>query len=150
MQALGEQLIGLTNEQLAGLETDEYLIEQVQLAKNMRSHGALRRQKQLIGKIMRNIDPEPIRAALSRFGQGERVAKEIFKQAELWRDRIAREHSQALSDFFAATGQKSRLLEDCLNDYSRSQDTERQRQIKRRIFKEIHRMLAAEMRDSGI
>ena len=150
MQALGEQLIGLTAEQLAGLETDEYLIEQVELAKKMRSHGALRRQKQLIGKIMRDVDPEPIRLALSRFGQGERVAKEIFKQAEQWRDRIAREHGRALNDFFAATGQNSKLLEDCLNDYSRSQDAERQRHFKRRIFKEVHRMLSAEMRGSGI
>ena len=33
-------------------------------ARSIKAHGALRRQKQYIGKVMRHVDPEPIRAAL--------------------------------------------------------------------------------------
>jgi ribosome-associated protein len=35
-------------------------------ARRIKAHGALRRQKQYIGKLMGRIDPEPIREALER------------------------------------------------------------------------------------
>jgi ribosome-associated protein len=63
-QKLGEELITLRVEDLQSLELDDDLLEAVMEARTIKSHGALRRQKQYIGKIMRHIDPEPIRAAL--------------------------------------------------------------------------------------
>jgi len=63
LQALGEQLIGLSADELSALPIDERLREAVIAAAKIRSHGALRRQKQLIGKLMRHCDPEPIRHA---------------------------------------------------------------------------------------
>ncbi len=54
----------LRDADLRSLELDEDLFEAVMEARGIKSHGALRRQKQYIGKIMRHIDPEPIRAAL--------------------------------------------------------------------------------------
>ena len=59
-----EELITLRVEDLQSLELDDDLLEAVMEARTIKSHGALRRQKQYIGKIMRHIDPEPIRAAL--------------------------------------------------------------------------------------
>jgi ribosome-associated protein len=63
-QKLGEELITLREADLRLLALDEDLFEAVVEARGIKSHGALRRQKQYIGKIMRHIDPEPIRAAL--------------------------------------------------------------------------------------
>jgi ribosome-associated protein len=63
-QKLGEELITLRDTELHSLELDEDLLEAVVEARSIKSHGALRRQKQYIGKIMRHIDPQPIRAAL--------------------------------------------------------------------------------------
>jgi len=65
-QKLGEELITLRDADLRSLALDEDLLEAVVEARSIKSHGALRRQKQYIGKIMRHIDPEPIRAALER------------------------------------------------------------------------------------
>ena len=65
-QKLGEQLITLRDEDLHSLALDEDLIEAVVEARSIKSHGALRRQKQYIGKLMRHIDPEPIRVALEK------------------------------------------------------------------------------------
>ena len=48
---------------------DEDLLEAVLDARRIKSHSALRRQKQYIGKIMRRIDPQPIRAAMTRLRQ---------------------------------------------------------------------------------
>ena len=63
-QKLGEELIALRDAELHSLALDEDLLEAVIEARGIKAHGALRRQKQYIGKIMRQIDPEPIRAAL--------------------------------------------------------------------------------------
>lgn len=64
MQKLGEELITLRQSDLDQLPLDEGLLEAVMQARQIKAHGALRRQKQYIGKLMRHIDPEPIRDAL--------------------------------------------------------------------------------------
>ena len=66
LQKLGEDLITLRESDLLSLPLDEDLLEAVQEARRIKAHGALRRQKQYIGKLMRHVDPEPINAALER------------------------------------------------------------------------------------
>jgi ribosome-associated protein len=60
LQKLGEELITLRESELATLPLDEDLLEAIQEAHQIKAHGALRRQKQYIGRLMRNIDPEPL------------------------------------------------------------------------------------------
>jgi ribosomal 50S subunit-associated protein YjgA (DUF615 family) len=84
LQQLGERLIELTPEELQALPIEERLREAVLAATKIRSHGALRRQKQLIGKLMRSCDPEPIRQALEARGAEDRRAKRVFADTE-WR-----------------------------------------------------------------
>jgi len=69
LQKLGEDLIGLNEPDLRKMELDEGLLEAVLEARRIKSRGALRRQKQYIGKLMRHVDPEPIRAAMTRLCQ---------------------------------------------------------------------------------
>lgn len=66
LQKLGEELLTLRESDLRGIELDEGLREAVLEARRIRSRGALRRQKQYIGKLMRHVDPAPLRAALAR------------------------------------------------------------------------------------
>ena len=61
LQKLGEELISLKESDLASLPLDENLLEAVLEARQIKAHGAMRRQKQYIGKLMRHIDPEPLR-----------------------------------------------------------------------------------------
>ena len=143
LQELGEQLILLNDEQLVSIGTDEYLVEQVLNAKKISSNGALRRQKQLIGKIMRDVDPEPIRAALLRFDRNDRVARSIFKHSEEWRDRIASEGQSALREFESQAGRTSDVLAEHVAQHDTTADGERRRHIRRRMFREIHRILLA-------
>ena len=149
LQSLGEQLIGLSAEQLANMSLDEQLLEAVQTAKGMKSHGALRRQKQLIGKLMRVVDPEPIRVALDAFNSHDVIAKEVFRETEQWRDRIATEGAVALQDFFALIGGENRtLLEQAKAHESASHDKAR-KLIRRQIFSEIHKELAMKMQNTS-
>jgi ribosome-associated protein len=66
LQKLGEELITLKQSDLNGLPLDEGLLEAVVEAQQMKAHGALRRQKQYIGKLMRHIDPEPLRIEMAK------------------------------------------------------------------------------------
>ena len=56
LQELGEQLIGLQDDLLDSLALDERLCAAILEARRMKSHEALRRQKQYIGKLMRDVD----------------------------------------------------------------------------------------------
>jgi len=66
LQKLGEELISLKESDLQGLPLDDNLHEAIMEAQQIKAHGALRRQKQYIGKLMRHIDPEPLRVAVAK------------------------------------------------------------------------------------
>ena len=66
LQKLGEELILLKQSDLDSLPLDDNLREAVMEAQQIKAHGALRRQKQYIGKLMRHIDPEPLRAEMAK------------------------------------------------------------------------------------
>jgi len=145
LQTLGERLIALAPEQLASIALDESLHEAVLAAKSIRSHGALRRQKQLIGKLMRNVDPAPIAAALENFGSDARLEKEVFRQAEKWRERLTSGDASALDEFTSIAGYRNTLLADALGSWSAAANDATRRVALRRVFREIHKDLNAKM-----
>lgn len=66
VQELGERLIGLREQELAALQLPEPLADAIREARRIRARGGLARQRQYIGKLMRDIDTAPIEAALAR------------------------------------------------------------------------------------
>lgn len=64
LQKLGERLIGLRDEHLRGLPLPETLLDAILEARRLKSLPALARQRQYIGKLMRDIDVEPLQQAL--------------------------------------------------------------------------------------
>ena len=67
LQDLGRELAELGKERLAKVPIDEDLRDAVKDYQRFTAHEAKRRQLQYIGKLMRSVDPEPIRAALDAF-----------------------------------------------------------------------------------
>lgn len=66
LQKLGEELITLRESELAGLPLDEELLLAIRDAQQITARGAMRRQKQFIGKLMRHVDPEPLLIAMAK------------------------------------------------------------------------------------
>lgn len=64
LQALGKRLVDVGNDRLKKLDIPEALADAVREAKRITSFGALRRQMQYIGKLMRDVDTAPIREML--------------------------------------------------------------------------------------
>ncbi|GLS03269.1 UPF0307 protein [Chitiniphilus shinanonensis] len=64
LQSLGEALIPLDRKHLETLDLPDKLFDALLEAKRLKAHGAIARQKQYIGKLMRQVDPAPIQALL--------------------------------------------------------------------------------------
>jgi len=67
LQELGRELSELPRAQLAELELPEKLHQALLDYNTITAHEGKRRQYQYIGKLMRDVDPEPLREALDRF-----------------------------------------------------------------------------------
>lgn len=150
LQELGEKLIELKEADLAGLALDEKLREAVRIAASIKSHGALRRQKQYIGKLMRDIDPEPIRAALARLNADDIRDKRLFARAERWRDRLVQGGSDALTEFNAVTGTDDAELPRLLAELEVTCDERSEKAVRRKIFRKVHELLARGARAQGL
>jgi len=98
LQRLGERLVGLNAEQLAAVPMPEELRDAVFEAKRIRSREGHRRQLQYIGKLMREIDPAPIRAQLERWDGQSREATAAHHRIERWRLRLL-DDDDALTQF---------------------------------------------------
>lgn len=96
LQSLGESLIELAPNELDELDLPEKLRDAIDIAKRITAHGGLYRQKQFIGKLMRKLDVEPIRAALDAKRNAHRAEVLRFRRIEQWRDRLL-EDPQALT-----------------------------------------------------
>lgn len=88
LQDLGEALVVLPAEQLARIELPEKLRGAVIEARNITRHEARRRQMQYIGKLMRQIDAEPIRAQVEAIHAPSEQATALFHLAERWRAEL--------------------------------------------------------------
>ena len=100
LQLLGETLTTLSNDQLDQLDLPDLMRDALDELSRVGKHEATRRHMQYIGKLMRGIDPAPIRAQLDRWEMGTRANKAAFKASERWRDRLI-EEPDALALFLA-------------------------------------------------
>ncbi len=113
LQHLGSELVELNDEQLETMQLPDSLFEAVHEARRMTKHEARRRQLQYIGRLMRDVDPAPIRERLETWkGQGrERTAQ--LHAVERWRDDLLAGDAalaRFLSAYPRADSQKLRAL----------------------------------------
>jgi ribosome-associated protein len=97
-QDLGEALVQMREAQLEALQLPEALKEAVREARRITARGGGARQRQYIGKLMREVDPEPIRAALAERSAQDARETERFKRVESWRERLILEGAAALAE----------------------------------------------------
>ena len=105
LQALGVTLLELPAAQLDALALPEALAAALREARRISSHEGRRRQLQYIGRLMRAVDAEPIRAALAAQTGRSAAARARHLRLEQWRARLladdaalteyAREHAGA-------------------------------------------------------
>ena len=89
LQKQGETLTGLSEKQLLQIPVEnERLLTVIRETRSMRSHSARRRHLQLIGKLMRDIDAQPIERALQSLDSKRQDDANAFHQLEELRDEM--------------------------------------------------------------
>ncbi|MFA5960802.1 MAG: ribosome biogenesis factor YjgA [Tatlockia sp.] len=99
LQKLGTKLVALSKEKLNALPLPTTLYQAIIEAKSIKSHGAIRRQSQLIGKLMRASDYEAILAAYEEMTADDGAQTAVFHELEQWRDKLIHEGKEALTAF---------------------------------------------------
>jgi ribosome-associated protein len=101
LQDLGRDLVKLSKDQIKKMDLPEELRIAVLECQRITSNGALRRQMQFIGKVMRNIEAEPIIEQLSAIRGESNAAKAEFHILERWRTRLL-ENDDAVTEWLTA------------------------------------------------
>ena len=99
LQKIGVKLIELSQTKLDTLPLTDTLRKAIMDARTIKSHGAKRRQAQLIGKLMRAADYEAIVAAYEQIIQEDSAVTASFHEVELWREKLIHEGKDALTEF---------------------------------------------------
>lgn len=100
LQDMGTQLVKLPRGRLEKLDLPEALLDALLEAQRITSHGAIRRQMQFIGKLMRDVDAEAIGEQLAVIRGESDSAKAEFHSLERWRTRLL-EQDDALTEWLA-------------------------------------------------
>jgi len=141
LQDLGEVLIGLPQTELDALPLPEVLRDAVMLARRITQHGGLYRQKQLIGKLMRKIDAEPIRIAVEARQARDRATTRQFQLIERWRGRLIQE-KDAIAEFVRSYPTADRAQLQRLVDQARHErDNERPPKAARELFTVVQSLI---------
>ena len=133
LQEIGRALAELRPSRLAQIPLPENLERAIADYRRFPSREAKRRQLQLIGKLMREIDTTPIEAALERLEGRAASARYEQHQLERWRDRLI-EDPAALTEYFSEHPHADRQTLRHLIERTRTARDERQQKIASRAL----------------
>ena len=135
LQNLGRKLAGLKAQQLASVPLPGNMRDAIADYQRFPSHEAKRRQLQFIGKLMRQIDTEPIIAVLHELDGTSAAARYRFHQLEQWRDRLLAE-PQGLTEYLTEHPHVDhQRLKRQLQKIRKARDENQQRITTRELFR---------------
>ena len=142
LQDLGSELVKLSRERLDRFDLPDPLYDAIRLAQRITSHGATRRQMQLIGKLMRTADAEAIAAQLDVIRGVSDAAKAEFHAQERWRARLI-DDDAALTEWLAAhPDSDATLLRQLIRNARREAIEGKPPKSSRALFKLVRDLLA--------
>jgi ribosome-associated protein len=143
-QDLGERLIALRESDLEALQLPERLYDAIRLAQRITARGGLARQRQYIGKLMRDLDTAPIEAALDADKGFDARESERFRRIEAWRGRLIAEGEVALQELLGAQpGLDRARLEPLLSRARGLRGDVERASAARALFRELRRQFEA-------
>ncbi|CAH0164263.1 ribosome biogenesis factor YjgA [Erwinia aphidicola] len=97
LKRLGGELVELGKNSLDKIPLDEDLRAAIELAQKIKKEGR-RRQMQLIGKMLRSRDEEPIRTALDKLKNRHNQQVALFHKLEVLRDRLVEQGDDVIPE----------------------------------------------------
>ncbi|MCB1810887.1 MAG: DUF615 domain-containing protein [Candidatus Competibacteraceae bacterium] len=131
---LGVELVKLTATQLEKIPLPDDIRAAVEQAQRIKAHGGRRRQLQYIGKLLRQLDTEPIATALTDLQSGAVIAKRELHWLEQTRDALIAGEDGALDGIFDRYPQAERqhlrrLIEKARREQARNRPPATSREI---------------------
>lgn len=99
-QELGIRLSELPKDKLLKLDLPDDVLTAILDTKKITANGAIRRHRQYLGRLMREIDNAPILEQLARWDGKHTAENAYFHGLERWRDRMIAD-SNVLAEFMA-------------------------------------------------
>jgi len=143
LRDLGIQLTELPKDKWRALDLPENLLEALAEYKRITKFGAQKRQMQYIGKLMREVEIDPILSKLDAWNGTSREHTAWLHQVEQWRDRLL-EDSTALTTLLAqypqADAQRLRAL---IRNALKEKELEKPPKSYREIFQLLREIIPA-------
>jgi len=144
LQKAGEALIDLTEGKLAKMPLPDELRRAVaEAAKIRKKHAAFKRQRQYIGKLMREIDAEPILEALNDLETTHLAETSRFHEIEHWRDALLGDNAaDALTELITTYPNVNvQQMRNQVTKAKREKTDGRSRQAQRELFAMLRGLL---------
>lgn len=144
LQKIGVELVGLSEKEFKKIPlSGDRLPEAIATARRITSNNAKKRQMQFIGRLMREVDVEPIIQALAALHQRKQQKDDSFHRLEELRDEVLSMDSAAidavLSDYPQADRQHLRQL---ARQHKREQELGKPPSASRKLFKYLRELQA--------
>lgn len=144
LQALGEELVKLPPQKLATLPLPDNLAEAIRMARTITAHGGYKRQLQYIGKLMRQIDAEPIEQAMQEIRESSVQATARLHRLEQWRDRLIEGGDTALAELLDENpGADRQHLRQLIRNAQKEKQLNKPPRAARELFRYLREILAA-------
>ena len=148
LQDLGESLLRLTNAELARIDLPEELRQAITGSARITSHEARRRHLQYIGKLMRQVDPQPLRAAIDDATGESKQAVALMHRCERLRDALLADDGALEAVLAELPGADVQQLRSTIRAARREHAEGRPPRHARHLYRWLHEQYARKARES--
>ena len=146
LQDLGSDLLALSPDQLTRMELPGELYDALRQGQSLKQDGSLKRQRKYIGKLLRQVDAEPIRQKLEMLTQVSAATTRSLHRIEAWRDRLLADGDSAIASLLAQCPEADRPKLRSLVETARTERLRAQPPRAARLLFKYLRELFAEAR----
>lgn len=148
-QALGVRLSELPKDKLLKLDLPDTVLTAVLDTKKITANGAIRRHRQYLGRLMREIDNAPILEQLARWDGKHTAENAYFHGLERWRDRMIAD-SNALAEFIVLYPQTDiQQLRTLVRNAQKELAADKPPKSSREIFKLLREVTEASQKEAS-
>ncbi|TCK17547.1 ribosome-associated protein [Thiogranum longum] len=141
LQQLGTDLLELPETDWVKLSLPDSLIDALREMKRIHSRSALKRQRQFIGRLMRDVDPEPVQQHFEQLRQKTRQQVQAHHALEEWRDRMIGEDDSVVEAYLQEYGNADRQhLRQLVRQARKERDQSKPPKSARALFRYLREM----------
>jgi ribosome-associated protein len=138
---LAKKLVSMPESRLNKLPMDQDLRDEVEFARNIRAHGARKRQLMTVGKMLRKRDNEELLDAVYNVDQKNRQMNARFHHVETWRDRLVKGDDKDLSELLEQTpAANAQTLRQLIRNAKKELQLDKPPSASRKLFKLLREM----------